>query len=94
MVCDEHLCYFLLRRGSRNNQLQLLMYLFRVHLVLDLMEGGVLVQLRIVLLRDVLLLRCASSCPSFFVSLDQEGVVPRAQIALVQSSVVRPLRHR
>ena len=70
MVCDEHLCYFLLRRGSRNNQLQLLMYLFRVHLVLDLMEGGVLARLRIVLLRDVLLLHCASSCPSFFVSLD------------------------
>jgi len=71
MVCDEHLCYFLLRRGlSRNNQLQLLMYLLRVHLVLDLMEGGVLVRLRIVLLRDVLLLHCASFCASFFVSLD------------------------
>ena len=71
MVCDEHLCYFLLHRDlSRNNQLQLLMYLLHVNLVLNSMEGGILVQLETFLLQDVLPLLCASVCSSFFVFLD------------------------
>ena len=95
MVFDRHLCYFLLRRGLlRNNQLQPLNVLTCVNLVLDWWEGGVLFLLEIVLVRDVLLLHCASFSLSFCSSLDWEGVVPRAQTALVQSSVIRPLRHR
>jgi len=67
MVCDEHLCYFLLRRDLlRNNWLQLPNDLTRVNLVLDSMEEGVLFQLEIFLLQDILPLFCTFVSLSFY----------------------------